>query len=439
MNNIRTRTIVRTRKLFVPMLALACAGTLAACGGSSVGTSKNGVTTITVTMWDSAEATGAPTTEAIINKFNQSHPKIKAQLKSIPFTDFEQKMLLQIQSRQTPDVIETYGNYTADFAAANALSPLDKLAGSDYLGQVPKPIADTGKIDGKFVAAPWAIQPVGLWYNKTLLSKAGVDVAQATTSMDNFIAALKKIKSTTPSVIPMGIDSTTRVFGLDVNWPWMKTFGATPIDNGSANAGSDGMKKYLDFMQTLGRQGLTEINQKIGYFRPLAAQNKVAFIADQSILESVIKATDKNLTAAQFDATWGVSTLPTGADGKSYSVPQDHQLAVMQASKNKDAAWQFVEWMTRSQDANEHVIKNKSAFPSATNLSGQSATLLTNDKSLQTFKTAVTPTVVTPPWGPKYAKAYEPIMVGVQQVMTSTRSPGSIADEMQSSLKTVLQ
>jgi multiple sugar transport system substrate-binding protein len=426
-----------TRRLGALVVAALSAAALATYAG--VSQAQDNVVTIKWTNWDSAEQTGKAATDALVQAFEASHPNIKVEIEPISFSDFEQKLLLQIRSGQSPDVIQTYGNYTSDFNAAGALAPLEDLAGAEYIAEMPPALEKTGEYGGQLVAVPWAVQPVGLWYNKKLLEQAGLDPSAPPQTIDELLTAMAAIKEKLPDVIPLGIDSTNRVFALDVNTPWMKAFGAEPFDGEKANADTPEMKAYLTFMQTLAHKGYTEIGQKIGYFRPLAAQGKVAFIADQSILEGVIKLTDKDMTDEEFNDTWGVTTLPSGPGGGPFSVPQDHQLAVMAGSQHKQEAWEFVKWLTRSEEADIHVIKNKAAFPAATSLPDAAATLLANDPSLQVFKEKIAPTVVNPPWGPKYTKAFDPIMVGVQQVMTSDRSVDDVAAEIQQSLAAALQ
>jgi len=411
---------------------------LAACSSGGGGTTAaDGTVTLKVALWDAAEATSKA--QVVIDEFQKANPKIKIEVQAIPFSDYEQKLLQQLSAGTTPDVMQTYGNYTADFAAAGALAPLEQYADDAYRKGVPDQVLKAGTIDGKLVAVPWAVQPVGLWYNKKLMSQAGLDPNKPPATTDELLLALAAVKAKVPGVIPMGIDSTNRVFGLDVNYPWIKAFGANPIDGKTAAGDSAGMKAYLNFMRTLGTKRFTEINQKIGYFRPLAAQNKVAFIEDQSILQSVIKATDPKITNDIFNSTWGVAKMPAGPGGESHSVPQDHQLAMLKASSHKKEAWTFIQWMTRSEEGVVHVIKNKSALPASTGLPAAAQTLLDADKAQQFFQSDIAPSIVAPPWGPKYAAASAPIMIAVQQAMTSGKSIDAIASEMQGSLSTALQ
>lgn len=410
---------------------------LAGCGNGG-GSASDGTTTLTFASWDAAEPATRQSTLDLVKQFETENPKIKISISPIPFSDIEQKVLLQIQSGTAPDVVQTSSNYTADFNAAGALEPLDTMAGQQYLSEIPQNVADVGRIDGKLVAVPWAVQPVGFWYNKKLMAQAGLDPQSPPKTMDELLTDLKAIKSKLPGVIPMGIDSTNRVFGLDVSWPWMKAFGAEPIAASGAQATSPEMANYLTFMRTLATEHYTEVNQKIGYFRPLAAQNKVAFTWDQPILEPTMKSTNK-MDDKTFQDTWGVTTLPTGQGGQKFSVPQDHQLAIMKSSKAKAAAWTFVQWMTRNDKALTHVVADKGALPPVSKPSDAVNALVEKDPALKSFRDDVAPTMVRPPWGPKYAKAYDPIMVGVQQVMTGNAPVASVAGEMQSKLQTALQ
>jgi len=427
------------QKMMMAVAALvALTLALAGCAGATTTATAGGTVTLTFASWDAVEPATRQATLDLVKQFEAAHPKIKISMAPIPFSDIEQKVLLQIQSGTAPDVVQTAGNYTADFNAAGALEPLDSLAPKSYQDAIPANVADVGKIDGKLVAVPWAVQPVGFWYNKKLLAQAGLDPQNPPKTIDALLADLKIIKAKLPNVIPLGIDSTDRVFGLDVSWPWMRAFGAEPIAGSKAQATSGEMKNYLNFMRTLATQHYTQVNEKIGYFRPLAAQDKVAFIWDQPILEPTMKATSK-MDDKTFQSTWSVTTLPTDTAGQAFSVPQDHELAILKTAKDKKAAWTFIEWMTRNDAALNHIVAKKGALPPVSEPPAAVKALIEQDPTLQAFRDKVTPTTVKPPWGPKYAKAYDPIMVGVQQMMTSDTPVDSVATEMQTKLQQALQ
>lgn len=437
------RSVRKGRRVVRVSVALGMAVALAACSGGADdegdggGEGEGSPVTLQVATWDAVEETSSPPYLELIAQFEEEHPNIKIENVEIPFSDIEQQLLRQVQAGNAPDVTQLAGNYTFNLNAAGALEPLDELAGDEYLDQIVPEARDLVTVDDEMVAAPWALQPVGFWFNRSVLSEAGLDPSSPPATIDELLEQLAVISEASPDVIPLGIDSTNRVFGLDVNWPWMTTFGADPIGDG-ADAESPEMQEYLEFMRTLAQEGYTEINQKIGYFRPIAAQGNVAFVLDQPVLQAVVQET-AGLDDAAFHEEWGVTTLPVGSTGEPASVAQDHQFGILSSSEEKEAAWTFIEWMTRSDAAMAHVVANKGSLPPMTDPGDEAAQLVSDSPALQVWRDDVIPTTVRPPWGPDYVAASSPIMVGVQQMMTGDQPVGEIAKEMQARLESVLQ
>ncbi|HLR93051.1 MAG TPA: sugar ABC transporter substrate-binding protein [Jiangellaceae bacterium] len=418
-------------------MTAAAALVVAACGGGGDG-GEDGPVTLTVTTWDAAEEEARDPYLQLVEQFEEEHPDITIEQEPIPFSDIEQQLLQRVQAGNAPDVTQLAGNYTFNLNAAGALEPLDELAGDEYLDQIVPEVRELVTVEDELISAPWALQPVGFWYNKDILAEAGLDPESPPATIDELLQQLEIISQEMPDVIPLGIDSTNRVFGLDVNWPWMTTFGAQPIADGAAAVNTPEMAEYLEFMRTLAQEGYTEVNQPIGYYRPLAADGSVAFVWDQPIMQAVIQQTS-GIEDEAFHEQWGVTTLPTGASGEPASVAQDHQFGILASSENKEAAWTFVEWMTRSDTAMEHVVANKGALPPISEPTGTAAEMIDQSPALQAWSDEVIPTLVGLPWGPDYGSASEPIMVGVQQMMTSDRAVQDVADEMQGQLESELQ
>lgn len=431
----------RRRGVGAVSVVLATTLVLAACGtggeDGAGGEGEDGPVTLTVTTWDAAEEATRPPYLELVAQFEEEHPDIKIENESIPFSDIEQQLLRQVQARNAPDVTQLSGNYTFNLNAAGALEPLDELAGEEYLEQIVPEVRELVTVEDEVIAAPWALQPVGFWYNKRILAEAGLDPEAPPATIEELLEQLAVISEAMPDVIPLGIDSTNRVFGLDVNWPLMSTFGADPIGDGAA-ADTPEMQEYLEFMRTLAQEGYTEVNQKIGYFRPIAAEGNVAFILDQPILQAVVQQTS-GIDDAAFHEEWGVTTLPAGSTGEPASVPQDHQFGILASSEHKEAAWTFIEWMTRSDAALAHVVANKVALPPISEPGGEAAQLVSDSPALQVWSGDVVPTLVRPPWGPEYGAAASPIMVGVQQMMTSDQPVEGVTEEMQAQLESALQ
>lgn len=422
--------------------AAALLGLLAlACGNSSQGSpessSSSAPATITFANWADAETATRSGIEAEIAAFEKAYPNITVKSVPIAFSDIGHQLLLQNTSGNPPDVAEVAGNDTFALADAGALQPLDSLLSKSFQDSLLPPEKNLGEYNGHLEAVPWTVAPMGFWYNRDLMTQAGLDPNKPPATLNDLLSDAAAIKSKLPGVIPLGFDTTNRTFGLDVNWPLMQDFGAKPIDGGKANANTAAMQQYLEFIRKLGTSGYTVPNQKIGYFRPLAAQNKVVFTFDGPYIQGVIQSTNHQADA-DFYKTWGIAAFPAGTSGKHYSMPTDHQLVVLKKSPNQAAAAKFVEWLAGSKDAiADYTFKYESSLPPVKNAS----TLFPQQMSspvYKAFEDIVVPTVVRPPWGTAYSDGYSTIMSGVQQAMTSNEPISGIASTMQNALQSKL-
>jgi len=412
---------------------LAAAGCSGSGGGSASGGGSSGDNVVTFANWADAEPNTQPAIEAQIKAFEQQNPGITIKSQPISFTDIEHQLVLQVQSGNTPDVAELGGNYTFTVNATGALQPLDSYADSQFKQSIIPQELQLGNIGGKLVAVPWTVAPFGLWYNKKVLQQAGLD-PKAPTTWNELLSDLAVIHQKMPKIIAFGTDSTNRTYGLDQNWPIMKSFGDVPFTGTTATADSPGMKTYLNFMRTIAKQGYTPPNQKGGYFRQPAASDQVAFTIDGPYLKGVVQSTN-HMSDQQFYDTWGIAPLPAGSSDQHFSTPTDHQLVMLNNAKNKPAAWKFMQFLATSQNAVlNYTLKAENSLPPLQNPTGEVATSL-NNPIAQAFEKAVIPTVIRPEWGAGYGNAYSDVMTGVQSAMTSSDSIDSIAASMQSALK----
>lgn len=387
--------------------------------------------TISFANWASAETATKDGITKVIEAFQKANPTITVKSVPIAFSDIGRQLLLQNASGNVPDVAEIAGNDGIALAETSALEPLEPLLSKDFQASLVPSLVELGRYKGQFELVPWTSTPFGFWYNRTLMTKAGLDPNSPPRTIDQLRAAMATIRAKLPDVIPLGWDTTNRSFGLDYNWPLMRTFGAEPIADGKAKADTAEMRAYLDFVRELVTKGYTVPNQKLGYFRPLAAQDKVAFTFDGPYLQGTMQATNKTSDADVYK-TWGVTALPA-LSGKSFSSPSDHQLVIFKASKQKAAAARFVEWLVASKESiDAYTIPIESSLPPVKDAAARFDRL--NTPVFKSFLSDVVPTVVRPPWGNAYSNGFSTIMAGVQRVISTNDPTAQIATDMQAEL-----
>jgi multiple sugar transport system substrate-binding protein len=423
------------KKLFRFALTVVAAGALLVVGSSSLAQNKQ--VTLTFANWADAEQATRPGIEALINKFEQENPNIKIKSEAISFSDIGHTLVLRVKSGNPPDVAEISGNNTFVLAATGGLEPLASYLTSDLKATINPADLDIAKYQGKLIAFPWTDSPTALWYNKKIMKEAGLDPSKPPTTIDELTADLKAVHAYDSDIIPFGLDTTNRAFALGVNWPWMVTFGAKPFSGSKANADTPEMKAYLSWMRKLAQKGYILTGKKIGYFRPLAAHGKVAFIWDQNVLQGVVQSTN-NVSDEAFYATWGVAPQPKGSAGTSHVVSEGHQLIMFKDSAHKQAAWKFIKFLATSPYAIEnYTFKYESSLPPLAQATGKIAQLLATPVN-QAFVKKILPTMIIPPYGLTYAQAYSPIMAGVQQAVTGKTPIDQIAASIQSNLERAL-
>ncbi len=387
--------------------------------------------TITFANWASAETATKDGITKTIEAFQKANPTITVKSVPIAFSDIGRQLLLQNASGNLPDVAEIAGNDGIALAEANALEPLEQLLSKDFQGSLLPSLMELGRYKGQFELVPWTSTPFGFWYNRTLMAQAGLDPNSPPKTIDQLRSAMAAIRAKLPDVIPLGWDTTNRSFGLDYNWPLMRTFGAEPIADGKAKADTAEMRAYLDFVRELVIKGDTVPNQKLGYFRPLAAQAEVVFTFDGPYLQGTMQATNK-MSDADLFKTWGVTALP-GLSGKAFSSPSDHQVVIFKASKQKAAAAKFVEWLGASKESIDgYPIPVESSLPPIKDGAAKFDKL--NTPVFKAFLSDVVPTVVRPPWGSAYSSGFSTIMAGVQRAISTNDSTAQIASDMQAEL-----
>jgi multiple sugar transport system substrate-binding protein len=422
------------RKLFllaVPPLLLA------ACGGSSSSNnqppSKQNVT-ITFANWASAEPATTPAMLKLISNFEAANPNIHVNNDPIAVSDLLHQVEIQCNAGDCPDVAEVQGNFIPTLASSQLLQPLDSYASGFTSGLYPQSV-NVAKYQGKLDGIPWIEAPLALWYNRDLMKQAGLDPNPPQT-LDELKRDLETVKQKVPNVVGLGLDTTNRDIGLDQEWSWMLAFGAEPIKNGKANANTPQMRNYLNWIRTLVKDGLTLPNKKYGEFRPIGAQGRLLFGYDGPYLKGVIQNLNPKIADAEFYATWGLAPTPSGPDGKHYDVSSGHQLAMFKASKQKDAAWKFMKFVTSSEAGiSQYTIPAEQAIPPETSSIKTYPQL--NNPITNAYVKDVIPHLVTPPYGPKYEQAVAAIMPQVQRAFATNDSVDSIAQTMQQQLVSV--
>ena len=181
---------------------------IAACGGTSTPSSAGPATSgsggtaytgpkVTLSFWNGFTGGDGPYIQRIVDEFNKKNPNIVVRMNVYQWADFFQKLPAAVASGNGPNVAAMHLSDIPTYAAQQIIVPVDDVAAALHLTQSDfSPIVWQGGIyQGKRYGIPLDVHPLGLYYNKTVLQKAGLDPETPPQTKDAFMAALAKLKA----------------------------------------------------------------------------------------------------------------------------------------------------------------------------------------------------------------------------------------------------
>ena len=123
-----------------------------------------------VVFWTLQLNTFEPYIRQVIDEFETQNPDIKIEWIDVPYSEGEKRVLASLLSDNIPDLINITSDFAITLAGKNALTVFDENDVKDYSAQIMK----TLKKDDKYIALPFYATSAITFYNKKLLSDAGI-------------------------------------------------------------------------------------------------------------------------------------------------------------------------------------------------------------------------------------------------------------------------
>lgn len=313
-------------------LLLAC---LAGCGRDDTGGRQ------VVQLW--AMGQEGEVVARMLPRFEASHPQIDVRLQQLPWTAAHEKLLTALAGDALPDVVPIGNTWIAEFAALDALEPLDQriartpgLAREDYF-----PGAwDSGVIDGRTYAVPWYIETRLPYYRRDLLEKAGISTPPR--NWDAWREAMHAVQKSGGS--EYGILLPTNEFEPLLNLAVQQ--GEPLLRDGGryGNFRSAGFRRTLAFYKSLFDTGLA----------PRVDNTRISNVWNEfgnGMFSYYISgpwniAEFQKRLPAELAGAWGTMALP-GPEGPGASIIGGTSFVVFRSSRQKDAAWALVAWLSQ--------------------------------------------------------------------------------------------
>jgi sorbitol/mannitol transport system substrate-binding protein len=342
------RLIWRSRA--IALLAMVSAGSLAlsACSGSSSGSgsaSSSGAVTITVAV--TANPLMTTIEQLTPGGFEASHPGIK--VKFVTYDENTERANVEkdvAAGGGQYDVVMIGPNDIASWAKNGWISNLTSYASSDPsydASDLLKPIHDALSSNGSLYAVPFYGESSFLMYNKQMFAAAHLTMP-ANPTWDQVATLAAKLNNPAQGVAGIclrgltgwgdnlaALDTVVNTFGgqwFDTNWNARLT---SPAFEQATNF-------YVNLVKKDGEKGAG--NDSFNQCLNIMEQKKAAMWYDATVAASTLDASPSPVAGGLGFAPAPVEKTPSSGWLWSWA------LALEGASKNKSAAWKFMDWAT---------------------------------------------------------------------------------------------
>jgi arabinogalactan oligomer/maltooligosaccharide transport system substrate-binding protein len=155
------------------LLALGAAAAIAAATLAATANARSQVTTIT--FWQTMNEQETVTLKTLVSQFEASHPDIKIDMVTVPFSGHDQKFTTAAQAGQAPDVMRAdTAPDVQGWAAQGLLTDLTSMISAKDKADFVAAAFKGAQYNGKAYAVPQTVDALALFYNKSLFKAKGL-------------------------------------------------------------------------------------------------------------------------------------------------------------------------------------------------------------------------------------------------------------------------
>src|SRR5256886_4350393 len=192
------------------MALMSCGGGSNNTGATNLNDDMTGTITVaysTTYVFDSDD-TSVIWWDKVKKEFEAAYPKAHLNLQGFNGTDVDlvNKVALEYKNpATTPDVFMLPTGYVGQWVGSDYLLPLDSFVNDSskapFWKTFPKVIQDESRINGKVYAVNTGENNSAIYYNTSMLTKAGISVPWAPKSWDDLLTAARAVKKSGQNVV----------------------------------------------------------------------------------------------------------------------------------------------------------------------------------------------------------------------------------------------
>jgi multiple sugar transport system substrate-binding protein len=368
----------------------------------------------TLTVW--AMGNEGVKLKDLATKFEQDNPGTTINVTPVDWGVAVDKLQTAIAGHQTPDVSQMGTDMMGQFGSIpGALEPVPaNFQPSTFFESA----WNTNIVNGTVLGVPWYVETRMLYYRKDIAEKAGITDPPANWDELKTMAQALKEKGGAKYGISLAPNNWQEL----MPFIWQKG-GEVVDDNGQFTFDTPEVVDALKYEQSFFKEGLTAPSVPEGFdvTQGFIAGTHPMFFSGPWHMSLI-----EDQGGAKIQGKWAIAPMPKEETGTSFVGGSD--LVVFKNSENKDAAWQFVQYLLdpETQAKWYQTVSDLPSEESAWDLGS-----LGTDDNLQIFRQQLGDAKSPPPI-PKWEQiASEVINTEMEKALTGGESAEQAAKNMQ--------
>lgn len=317
----------------------------------------------------------------LVPEFERQNPGIKIKVQQIPWTAAQEKLVTAFASDNTPDACQLGNTWVPQFAALDAIIPLDGFIKNSVQINQEKyfdGIWETNVIDKKVFGIPWYVDTRIMFYRKDVFVKAGYP--NPPKNWSELLDLSKKIKSFHPKEEKYAIYLPTNEFAPFIMFGMQAGSSILKDDDTRGNFSGKEFKEAFKFLTDFHKQNLAPkgISQVTNVYQAFAEEYFTMYISGPWNIPEFKKWMSGNLSDK-----WMTAPMPGYANEyPGVSLAGGSSLVIFKDSKYKKEVWKFFEYLSQPKTQIEfyELLNNLPA-----NKEAWEDSLLKNDPYMQAF------------------------------------------------------
>lgn len=333
--------------------ALAAAASIGCSPAAPAAGAAGAPTVITVATFPDLDRSA----KAALAEWRQERPDVQVKIASLQYADHHTAMTTVLATGSgVPDVMALDFRFLGKFAESGGLADLSKPPFNGMALQplfVPFAFAQCINKQGQLIGLPTDIGPGTLLYRKDMTDKAGVSEAELTASWQSYIAAGRKIKAATGAYL---MADAADLRDILIRTGVQEGEGLYFSRDGRVLVDTPRFVRAFELGREVRRLGLDA--NAVSWSNEWTAGFKQNRIATQ-MMGGWLVGHLKNWLAPDSAGLWRSAMLPGGQyasyGGSFYAIPR--------LAEHKQAAWDFIRFMTTRRDIQLESLRVMDAFP----------------------------------------------------------------------------